>query len=106
MNDTNLALLEKNRDILSTRDLATGTIATYTSYLTNYINWVEEIFPAGASLTSHGRRYVHTKSITRMSVSVENAVERLSCCVVENRSQAFCCIQSSLRSSNNPQRNE
>ena len=32
MNDTNLALLEKNRDILSTRDLATGTIATFTSY--------------------------------------------------------------------------
>ena len=30
MNDTNLALLEKNRDILSIRDLATGTIATYT----------------------------------------------------------------------------
>ncbi len=50
MNDTNLALLEKNRDILSIRDLATGTIATYTSYLTNYINWVEENLP-GRSLS-------------------------------------------------------
>lgn len=50
MNDTNLALLEKNRDILSIRDLATGTIATYTSYLTNYINWVEENLP-GMSLS-------------------------------------------------------
>ena len=50
MNDTNLALLEKNRDILSIRDLATGTIATYTSYLTDYINWVEENLP-GRSLS-------------------------------------------------------
>ena len=50
MNDTNLALLEKNRDILSIRDLATGTNATYTSYLTNYINWVEENLP-GRSLS-------------------------------------------------------
>jgi len=58
MNDTNLALLEKNRDILSIRDLATGTIATYTSYLTNYINWVEENLP-GRSLSDFYNYILH-----------------------------------------------
>lgn len=36
---------EKHKDILSFRDLAVGTVATYTSYMTTYIAWVEENLP-------------------------------------------------------------
>lgn len=42
MNKSNSILLEKHKDILSFRDLAIGTVATYTSYMTTYITWVEE----------------------------------------------------------------
>ena len=42
MNKNNSILLEKHKDILSFRDLAVGTVATYTSYMTTYISWVEE----------------------------------------------------------------
>ena len=45
MNKTNSILLEKHKDILSFRDLAIGTVATYTSYMTAYIQWVEENLP-------------------------------------------------------------
>ena len=45
MLETNYAYLEKHRDILSFRDLAEGTVATYVSYLKTYINWVEEQLP-------------------------------------------------------------
>ena len=45
MLDTNKLLLEKHRDILSFRDLAAGTVASYVSYLGTYINWVEEHLP-------------------------------------------------------------
>ncbi len=51
MLETNTVYLEKHRDILSFRDLAKCTVATYTSYLTSYINWVEEQLP-GRSLSS------------------------------------------------------
>lgn len=42
MNNNNSLLLEKHKDILSFRDLAPGTVATYISYMTIYISWVEE----------------------------------------------------------------
>lgn len=45
MNKNNSILLEKHKDILSFRDLAIGTVATYTSYMTSYIEWVEENLP-------------------------------------------------------------
>lgn len=48
---SNSAYLEKHRDILSFRDLAKSTIDTYTSYLTTYINWVEDQLP-GRSLSA------------------------------------------------------
>ena len=45
MNKNNSILLEKHKDILSFRDLSLKTVATYTSYLTTYILWVEEYLP-------------------------------------------------------------
>ena len=45
MTETNSKLLEKHRDILSFRDLAVSTIATYISYLTAFILWVEANLP-------------------------------------------------------------
>ena len=45
MLDVNTSYLEKHRDILSFRDLANSTVATYTTYLTTYINWVESELP-------------------------------------------------------------
>ena len=45
MQENNLKLLEKHKDILSFRDLNPGTVASYTSYMTSYINWVEENLP-------------------------------------------------------------
>ena len=45
MQEINLKLLEKHKDILSFRDLNPGTVATYTSYMTSYINWIEENLP-------------------------------------------------------------
>lgn len=51
MNKNHSILLEKHKDILSFRDLAISTVATYTSYLTAYIQWVEDQLP-GRSLQS------------------------------------------------------
>lgn len=51
MLESNAVYLKKHRDILSFRDLAPGTIASYTSYLTTYINWIETHLP-GRSLDS------------------------------------------------------
>lgn len=45
MNENNSILLNKHKDILSFRDLAINTVATYTSYMTSYIAWVEENLP-------------------------------------------------------------
>ncbi len=45
MNENNIALLNKHKDILSFRDLAAGTVATYVSYMTSYILWVETELP-------------------------------------------------------------
>ena len=42
MNEQNTSYLKQHIDILSFRDLASGTVATYTSYMTQYIDWVEE----------------------------------------------------------------
>ena len=41
MNKQNTDYLKQHIDILSFRDLAPGTISTYTSYMTQYIDWVE-----------------------------------------------------------------
>jgi len=41
VNEQNTNYLKQHIDILSFRDLAPGTIATYTSYMTQYIDWVE-----------------------------------------------------------------
>ena len=51
MLETNIIFIEKHRDILSFRDLAPGTVATYVSYLKTYIDWVETQLP-GRSLSS------------------------------------------------------
>ena len=45
MNKNNSILLKKHRDILSFRDLTDSTVSTYTSYMTSYINWVEDTLP-------------------------------------------------------------
>lgn len=45
MHENNIHLFVKHRDILSFRDLAPNTIATYLSYLKTYIHWVEETLP-------------------------------------------------------------
>lgn len=45
MLESNNILFEKHRDILSFRDLAPNTIATYLSYLKTFITWVEENLP-------------------------------------------------------------
>lgn len=41
MNDANTNYLKQHIDILSFRDLAPGTITTYTSYMTQFIDWTE-----------------------------------------------------------------
>ena len=45
MNTNNSILLEKHKDILSFRDLAVNTVATYISYMTSFIQWVEKHLP-------------------------------------------------------------
>lgn len=45
MNDNNYTLLENHIDILSFRDLADSTVATYTSYMKTYIEWTEKNIP-------------------------------------------------------------
>lgn len=51
MNKDNSILLDKHKDILSFRDLSVKTVATYVSYMTSYIQWVEDDLP-GRSLDS------------------------------------------------------
>ena len=51
MLESNTDFIDKHKDILSFRDLAPGTVATYVSYLKTYIDWVEEQLP-GRSLSS------------------------------------------------------
>ena len=41
MNERNTNYLKQHIDILSFRDLVPGTVATYTSYMTQYIDWIE-----------------------------------------------------------------
>jgi site-specific recombinase XerD len=41
MNEANTNYLKQHIDILSFRDLASGTITTYTSYMTQFIEWTE-----------------------------------------------------------------
>jgi site-specific recombinase XerD len=45
MLESNISFIDKHRDILSFRDLAPGTVATYVSYLKTYIEWVEDQLP-------------------------------------------------------------
>ena len=63
MNKDNSILLDKHKDILSFRDLSVKTVATYVSYMTSYIQWVEDDLP-GRSLDSvtwdEIRSYVRT----------------------------------------------
>ena len=47
----NAILLNKHQEILSFRDLANGTVSTYTSYMTSYINWIEENLPGRSLIT-------------------------------------------------------
>lgn len=41
MNEQNFIFLKQHIDILSFRDLAPGTVSTYSSYMTQFIEWVE-----------------------------------------------------------------
>lgn len=45
MNTNNSAFIQKHIDILSFRDLAPGTISTYVSYLTEFLEWIEKELP-------------------------------------------------------------
>lgn len=45
MKPENQALIDKQHDILSFRDLAKGTVTTYISYLSQFIEWAELTFP-------------------------------------------------------------
>ncbi len=45
MNTQNTAYLKRHIDILSFRDLSQHTIDTYTSYMTQFIDWTESEFP-------------------------------------------------------------
>ncbi|MBQ3798955.1 MAG: tyrosine-type recombinase/integrase [Treponema sp.] len=76
MNKDNSILLEKHKDILSFRDLAAGTVATYTSYMTSYIQWVEESLPGRelASVTwEEIRAYIrHLKEVRGISPRTAN----------------------------------
>lgn len=49
MNEQNQNYLHQHIDILSFRDLAGGTVTTYASYMTQFIEWVETSLP-GKSL--------------------------------------------------------
>ena len=43
MNEANTNYLKQHIDILSFRDLAPGTITTYTSYMTQFMEWTESV---------------------------------------------------------------
>lgn len=43
MNESNLKLLQQHIDILSFRDLSEGTVKTYTSYLSQFLEWTETL---------------------------------------------------------------
>ena len=43
MKPENEALVSKQKEILSFRDLAEGTVSTYISYLIQFIEWVESV---------------------------------------------------------------
>lgn len=45
MNEANTNYLKQHIDILSFRDLAPGTVATYSSYMTQFIDWAEASLP-------------------------------------------------------------
>jgi len=45
MKSENKALIDKQHDILSFRDLADSTISTYIRYLTQFLEWIESQFP-------------------------------------------------------------
>lgn len=45
MNQANQIYVSKQQEILSFRDLATGTINTYISYLSQFLEWAESSFP-------------------------------------------------------------
>ncbi len=45
MNDIYNDYIQKHTDILSLRDLASGTISNYTSYLREFLEWVEKELP-------------------------------------------------------------
>ena len=46
MTEENSRLLNEHIDILSLRDLAPGTIATYSSYMRAFIEWLEALSPS------------------------------------------------------------
>lgn len=48
MNEENTKFINKHIDILSFREIADSTISTYISYLTSYVQWVEENLPGRA----------------------------------------------------------
>ena len=80
MLETNTAYLEKHRDILSFRDLAKGTVATYVSYLTSFISWFEECFPDRAlfsvtweEIRSYCRYLKDVRSLNPRTVNVHIA---------------------------------
>jgi len=45
MNTVHSAFIQKHIDILSFRDLAPGTVSTYVSYLTEFLEWMETELP-------------------------------------------------------------
>ena len=61
MKSENEILVSKQKEILSFRDLAEGTITTYISYLTQFIEWVE------TELSDKALRDVSYPEIRRLS---------------------------------------
>ena len=77
MNAVNQALLDKHKDILSFRDLALGTVATYVSYLTVFLEWFESNLPGHdvhdvtwAEIRSYVRFLKDIRSLNNRTINV------------------------------------
>lgn len=76
MNAQHNDLFQKFLDILSFRDLADGTISTYCSYLTQFLEWFEESFPdrpVGSVTWEELRSYIkYLKEIRKLNPRTVN----------------------------------
>jgi integrase/recombinase XerD len=79
MNPENETLILKQREILSFRDLSDGTIATYISYLSQFLSWTENVLHKPAEDVSWNdiRTYIkhlkHDRKIGNRTINVHIA---------------------------------